>query len=138
MSRRTNGGATDVAQRTCDSTNDYDHLSYTNLNHTNLNDRPGRNRTCNPRFWRPVLYQLSYGPKPRADPQIETVGRASLALLLRSEGWLTGIEPATPGATDRCSNQLSYSHHGPARINHLSRPTSRGHRPSAARYAEMP
>ncbi len=25
-------------------------------------DRPGRNRTCNPRFWRPVLYQLSYGP----------------------------------------------------------------------------
>src|ERR1043166_2594267 len=25
--------------------------------------RPGRNRTCNPRFWRPVLYQLSYGPK---------------------------------------------------------------------------
>src|SRR2546425_2671001 len=36
-------------------------------------DRPGRNRTCNPRFWRPVLYQLSYGPK-----------------LLR-RGWLTGI-----------------------------------------------
>src|SRR5712691_2953367 len=26
-------------------------------------DRPGRNRTCNPRFWRPVLYQLSYGPR---------------------------------------------------------------------------
>src|SRR5204863_6574353 len=25
-------------------------------------NRPGRNRTCNPRFWRPVLYQLSYGP----------------------------------------------------------------------------
>ena len=25
--------------------------------------RPGRNRTCNPRFWRPVLYQLSYGPR---------------------------------------------------------------------------
>jgi hypothetical protein len=22
---------------------------------------PGRTRTCNPRFWRPVLYQLSYG-----------------------------------------------------------------------------
>ncbi len=29
--------------------------------------RPGRNRTCNPRFWRPVLYQLSYGPKGVAD-----------------------------------------------------------------------
>src|SRR5687768_15612200 len=27
------------------------------------------------------------------------------------EGWLTGIEPATPGATVRCSNRLSYSHH---------------------------
>ena len=28
--------------------------------------RPGRNRTCNPRFWRPVLYQLSYGPMSAA------------------------------------------------------------------------
>jgi hypothetical protein len=28
-----------------------------------FDNRPGRNRTCNPRFWRPVLYQLSYGPK---------------------------------------------------------------------------
>src|SRR2546423_10043965 len=27
-------------------------------------DRPGGNRTPNRRFWRPVLYQLSYGPKP--------------------------------------------------------------------------
>ena len=26
--------------------------------------RPGGNRTPNPRFWRPVLYQLSYGPRP--------------------------------------------------------------------------
>ena len=25
--------------------------------------RPGRTRTCNPRFWRPVLYHLSYGPR---------------------------------------------------------------------------
>src|SRR5665213_23800 len=28
--------------------------------------RSGRTRTCNPRFWRPVLYQLSYTP-PEAD-----------------------------------------------------------------------
>ncbi len=27
------------------------------------------------------------------------------------EGWLTGLEPATPGSTIRCSNQLSYNHH---------------------------
>ena len=26
-------------------------------------------------------------------------------------GWLTGFEPATPDTTNRCSNQLSYSHH---------------------------
>src|SRR5438045_1012879 len=26
--------------------------------------RPGGNRTPNRRFWRPVLYQLSYGPNP--------------------------------------------------------------------------
>ena len=27
-----------------------------------LFDRGGRTRTCNPRFWRPVLYQLSHAP----------------------------------------------------------------------------
>ena len=25
-------------------------------------------------------------------------------------GWVTGFEPATLGATNRCSNQLSYTH----------------------------
>ena len=79
----------------------------------------GGNRTPNRRFWRPVLYQLSYGPtSPRARER--TPARSSC------RGWLTGIEPATPGATDRCSNRLSYSHHGggpPPRL--LSRPSRR-------------
>ena len=26
-------------------------------------------------------------------------------------GWKTGLEPATLGTTNRCSNQLSYNHH---------------------------
>ena len=26
-------------------------------------------------------------------------------------GWLMGFEPTTLGTTNRCSNQLSYSHH---------------------------
>ena len=30
---------------------------------------------------------------------------------LNEMGWLTGLEPATPGTTNQCSNQLSYSHH---------------------------
>ena len=30
--------------------------------HLSENGRPGRTRTCNPRFWRPVLYHLSYRP----------------------------------------------------------------------------
>ncbi len=34
---------------------------HTSASH-NLSNRPGGTRTPNPRFWRPVLYQLSYGP----------------------------------------------------------------------------
>jgi hypothetical protein len=49
-----------------------------------------------------VLYQLSYGPTIPAHQPLN---------LFSNKGWLTGIEPATPGATDRCSNRLSYSHH---------------------------
>lgn len=31
-------------------------------------------------------------------------------------GWLTGLEPATLGTTNRCSNQLSYSHRAAASL----------------------
>src|ERR1700687_3390050 len=76
-----------------------------------LCDRPGGNRTPNRRFWRPVLYQLSYGPKPIVASTHGTVKSCNAGPSNRFQGWLTGIEPATPGAPDRCSNQLSYSHH---------------------------
>ena len=32
-------------------------------------------------------------------------------------GWLMGFEPTTLGTTNRCSNQLSYSHHGAGKGN---------------------
>src|SRR5262249_1677473 len=32
--------------------------------------RSGRARTCDPRFWRPVLYQLSYTPTNPASPRV--------------------------------------------------------------------
>ena len=31
-------------------------------------------------------------------------------------GWLMGFEPTTPGTTNQCSNQLSYSHRLPQRV----------------------
>ena len=40
-------------------------------------------------------------------------GAAAFAsvILQRRLGWMTGFEPATPGTTIQCSNQLSYIHH---------------------------
>jgi hypothetical protein len=42
---------------------------------------------------------------------------ACKTLILRGfMGWTTGFEPATPGITIRCSNQLSYAHHTDERL----------------------
>jgi hypothetical protein len=46
--------------------------------------RGGRTRTCNPRFWRPVLCQLSYAPRGCASDCIRGPSSISLWLLLHS------------------------------------------------------
>ena len=50
-----------------------------------------------------IIATLSRNFFPQKKPRI------SSKLLL--SGWKTGLEPATLGTTNRCSNQLSYNHH---------------------------
>ena len=61
------------------------------LNSSTSADTPGRIRTCDPRFRKPMLYPLSYGgapsqyPEPRADVQAGRVpGPLSLGGAWRS------------------------------------------------------
>lgn len=51
---------------------------------------------------------------------------------VRLKGWPTGLEPATPGITTRCSNQLSYGHHqGPEQYGAWNGLANPGANPSA-------
>src|SRR6476659_1336907 len=59
-------------------------------------------------------------------PVLET---GALPIELRTfgrPGWLTGIEPATSGATVRRSNQLSYNHHATSAPTQLLGAAKRG------------
>src|SRR5215471_13963561 len=51
-----------------------------------LAGRSGRARTCDPRFWRPVLYQLSYTPAGNlASPLVRAVSSIGHAQIARAK-----------------------------------------------------
>ena len=62
----------------------------------------GRDRTADPRFFRPVLYQLSYLTGSMYPKTLEPVGPSVLHM-----AGATGFEPATSGLTGRRELQTS-------------------------------
>ena len=48
-------------------------------------------------------YSTTFGIDPKKN------GMQNIPLL--NLGWITGLEPVTPGTTIQCSGQLSYIHH---------------------------
>lgn len=79
--------------------------------------RGNTTRTCNTRFWRPLLYHLSYTPKmavivlpdmvlPEGFEPSKRCGLSALCLPISPEehvAGVAGLEPATNGLTVRCS-----------------------------------
>ncbi len=69
---------------------------------------PGRNRTCNPRLRRPVLYPIELRAQSRLcsaadNPGCLPAGEQTFAGCAGNMGWLMGLEPTTTGVTVRGS-----------------------------------
>jgi hypothetical protein len=77
-----------------------------------LAGRSGRARTCDPRFWRPVLYQLSYTPvrtlRHRPIRAVSSIGHGRMARAVAANGrphhdhFLIGGVPAHIHGWRRC------------------------------------